>query len=98
MRRGNARAGLHPHLDSANLLPLLNEPCGEPRPQLPELDRDRAAIGVDDDLAPLEIGDVRSRRQVDRQHRVEECLKPTQAFCLIGKPGKVLAGGEMVCQ
>jgi hypothetical protein len=52
---------LHPYLDSANLLPLLNKTLGEPWRQLPQLDRDRAAVGVYNDFAPLEIGDARAR-------------------------------------
>lgn len=65
---------------------------------MPELDRNRAAVGVDDDFALLEIGDACRRGKMDRQHGIEKRLKQSQAFCLIGEPGKAVAAGEMVCQ
>jgi hypothetical protein len=49
---------LHAYLDSVNLLTLLNKTLGKSGRQLPQLDRDRAAIGVDNDFPPLEIRDV----------------------------------------
>lgn len=73
---------MHAYLDSVNLLTLLNKTLGEPWRQLPQLDRDRAAVGVNNDFAPLEIRDVSARRQMGWQCCVEQSLKLPQAIRL----------------
>jgi len=57
---GRAEAGLHPNFDSGNLLAQLIEACGESWCHLPQLDCDRAAVGVYNDLALLKVGDMRT--------------------------------------
>lgn len=56
-----AVAALHPHLDSGNLLPLLAKFCSKPGRKLSQFHCNRAAVGVDDDFALLEIGDMCAR-------------------------------------
>lgn len=87
---------MHAYLDSVKLLTLLNKTLGKPGRQLPELDRDRAAIGVDNDFAPLEIRDVSARRQMRWQGCVKQGLELPQAIRLPRKSGKGVAGGKMV--
>lgn len=89
---------MHAHLDSVNLLTLLNKTLGEPWRQLPQLDRDRATIGVNNDFAPLEIRDVSAWCQMGWQRCVEQGLQLPQAIRLPRKPGKGVAGGKVVFQ
>ena len=73
---------LHSHLDSGNLLPLLNKTFGEPWRHLPQLDRNRTAGGVDNDFAPFEIRNMRAWREVGRQHEIKCVLQASQTRCL----------------
>lgn len=87
---------MHPYLDSGNLLSLLNKTFGKPWRQLPQLDRNRAAVGVNNDFTLLEIGDVGARQQMRRQSGVEQGLQALQTVCLCRQAGKGVSSCQVV--
>lgn len=91
-------SSLHPHLDSGNLLTVLAKTFGKPWHQLPELDGDGTAVGVDDDFAMLQIGDAGAGQQVGRQCGVEKNLQVSQPVGVLGETSERIGGGKVVRQ
>jgi len=74
---------LHPDFDSGNLVAFMSKGFDKCRRHLPELDRDRAAIGVNNYFAALEVGNVGAGLQVGRQSDIKQGLQLPQPVGLL---------------
>ncbi len=66
---------MHPDIDSGNLVAFMSKGFDKCRYHLPELDRNRATIGVNNDLAPLKVGDMGAGLQVGWQTDIKQGLQ-----------------------
>lgn len=89
---------MHAHDDFANLRRLTSQLGGEPGRELPQLDRDRAAIGVDDQFALTERSDARAGDELDRQRCFELGLQLREALQPVLDAAESLVVTEMVDQ